>query len=97
LDNFDWKKQITTKLEKLLEQKIMVLEVQIKFLEKQKVIHGAKVFCCRQEVILFDMMIDLPEKKHQIDIRKNSYPNNRFIQSKITVNRIVFNCYFLVN
>jgi transposase-like protein len=77
--NFDWENQIPSKMEKSPEQKIMELEVQVKLLEKQKAFLERQAFVADKKAILFDMMIDLAEKEYQIDIRKNSVPEQSII------------------
>jgi transposase len=66
-------------MEKTPEQKIMELEVQVKLLEKQKAFLERQAFVADKKAILFDMMIDLAEKEYQIDIRKNSVPEQSII------------------
>ncbi|MFV8467414.1 transposase [Flavobacterium sp. LB1P62] len=80
--NFDWENQIPPKMEKSPEQKIMELEVQIKLLEKQKAFLERQAFVADKKAILFDMMIDLAEKEYQIDIRKNSVPEQSIISKQ---------------
>lgn len=77
--NFDWENQIPSKMEKSPEQKFMELEVQVKLLEKQKAFLERQAFVADKKAILFDMMIDLAEKEYQIDIRKNSVPEQSII------------------
>ena len=57
----------------------MELEVQVKLLEKQKAFLERQAFVADKKAILFDMMIDLAEKEYQIDIRKNSVPEQSII------------------
>ncbi|MFE3849148.1 transposase [Flavobacterium sp. LB3P45] len=75
--NFDWENQTPFNMTKSPEQKIMELEIQVKLLEKQKALLEPQAYVADKKAILFDMMIDLAEKEYQIDIRKNSPPNNR--------------------
>ena len=56
------------------EQRIMELEAQVKLLEKQKAFLEKQAFVADKKAIIFDMMINLAEKEYQIDIRKNSSP-----------------------
>jgi len=56
------------------EQKIMELEAKVKLLEKQKALLEQQVHVADSKAIIFDMMINLAEKEYQIDIRKNSPP-----------------------
>jgi hypothetical protein len=56
------------------EQKIMELEAQVRLLEKQKKFLEQQAFVADKKAIIFDMMIDIAEKEYQIDIRKNSSP-----------------------
>ena len=77
--NFDWENQTPSKMPKSPEQKIMELEVQVKLLEKQKVFLEQQAFVADKKAIIFDMMIDIAEKEYQIDIRKNSSPEQSTI------------------
>lgn len=77
--NFDWENKIPIHMPKTPEQKIMELEAKVKLLEKQKAFLEQQVYVADKKAIIFDMMIDLAEKQYQIDIRKNSSPNNRTI------------------
>ena len=56
------------------EQRIMELEAKVRLLEKQKTFLEQQAFVSDKKAILFDMMINLAEKEYQIDIRKNSPP-----------------------
>jgi transposase len=72
--NFDWENKIPSHMPKTPEQKIMELEAKVKLLEKQKAFLEHQANVADKKVIIFDMMIDLAEKEYQIDIRKNSNP-----------------------
>ncbi len=72
--NFDWENQTPSHMPKTPEQRIMELEAKVKLLEKQKTFLEQQAFVSDKKAILFDMMIDLAEKEYQIDIRKNSPP-----------------------
>jgi transposase len=72
--NFDWENQTPLNMPKSPEQKIMELELQVKLLEKQKAFLEQQAFVADKKSIIFDMMINLAEKEYQIDIRKNSSP-----------------------
>ena len=71
---FDWENQTPTIMSKSPEQKIMELEAQVKLFEKQKALLEQQAFVADKKSIIFDMMINLAEKEYQIDIRKNSSP-----------------------
>ena len=77
--NFDWENQIPFNMPKSPEQKIMELEAQVKLLEKQKALLERQAFVADKKAIIFDMMIDIAEKEYQIDIRKNSSPEQSTI------------------
>ncbi len=64
------------------EQKIMELEAKVKLLEKQKTFLEQQAFVADKKAIIFDMMIDIAEKEYQIDIRKNSSPEQSTILNK---------------
>lgn len=71
---FDWENQTPSNMPKSPEQKIMELEAKVKLLEKQKSLLEQQVHVADSKAIIFDMMINLAEKEYQIDIRKNSLP-----------------------
>ena len=77
--NFDWENQTPSNMPKSPEQKIMELEAQVKLLEKQKSYLEQQAFVEDKKAIIFDMMIDIAEKEYQIDIRKNSSPEQSTI------------------
>ena len=77
--NFDWENQTPSNMSKSPEQKIMELEAKVKLLEKQKNFLEQQAFVADKKAIIFDMMIDIAEKEYQIDIRKNSPPEQSTI------------------
>jgi len=77
--NFDWENQTPLNMPKTPEQKIMELEAKVKLLEKQKAFLEQQAFVADKKAIIFDMMIDIAEKEYQIDIRKNSSPEQSAI------------------
>lgn len=77
--NFDWENQTPSTMSKTPEQKIMELEAKVKLLEKQKAFLEQQAFVADKKAIIFDMMIDIAEKEYQIDIRKNSSPEQSAI------------------
>jgi transposase len=72
--NFDWENQTPSSMSKTPEQKIMELEAKVRLLEKQKAQLEHQNHIADSKAIIFDMMIDLAEKEYNIDIRKNSLP-----------------------
>jgi transposase-like protein len=72
--NFNWENQTPSNMPKSPEQKIMELEAKVKLLEKQRTFLEQQAFVADKKAIIFDMMIDIAEKQYQIDIRKNSTP-----------------------
>ena len=80
--NFDWENQTSLNMSKSPEQKVMELEAQVKLLEKQKTFLEHQMFVADKKAIIFDMMIDLAEKEYQIDIRKNSLPEQSIVLKK---------------
>jgi transposase len=80
--NFDWENQTSSNMPKTPEQKIMELEAKVKLLEKQKSFLERQAYLADKKVIIFDMMIDIAEKEFQIDIRKNSPPEQSTILDK---------------
>ena len=77
--NFDWDNQTPSNMPKSPEQKIMELEAQVRLLEKQKALLEREAYVADKKAIIFDMMIDIAEKEYQIDIRKNSSPEQSII------------------
>jgi len=80
--NFDWENQTPSNMPKTPEQKIMELEAKVKLLEKQKSFLEEQAYVADKKAIIFDMMIDIAEKEYQIDIRKNSPPEQSTILDK---------------
>ncbi len=80
--NFDWENQTPSNMPKSPEQKIMELEAKVRLLEKQKTFLEQQAFVADKKAIIFDMMIDIAEKEYQIDIRKNSSPEQSTILNK---------------
>lgn len=80
--NFDWENQTPSNMPKSPEQKIMELEAKVKLLEKQKALLEQQVHVADSKAIIFDMMINLAEKEYQIDIRKNSPPEQSSTSDK---------------
>ncbi|WP_158728780.1 MULTISPECIES: helix-turn-helix domain-containing protein [unclassified Flavobacterium] len=72
--NFDWDNQTPSNMPKSPEQRIMELEAQVMLLEKQKALLEREAYVSDKKAIIFDKMIDIAEKEYQIDIRKNSSP-----------------------
>ena len=72
--NFDWENQTPSYMPKTPEQRIMELEAKVKLLEKQRAYYEHLANVSDKKAIIFDMMINLVEKEYQIDIRKNSSP-----------------------
>lgn len=72
--NFDWENQTPSNMPKSPEQRIMELEAQVKLLEKQKSFLEQQAYVADKKAIIFDMMIDIAEQEYNIDIRKNSPP-----------------------
>ena len=85
--NFDWENQIPFTMSKSPEHKIMELEAKVKLLEKQKYFLEQQAFVADKKAIIFDMMIDIAEKEYQIDIRKNSSPEQSTILNKKNINQ----------
>lgn len=72
--NFDWEHQSPSRMPKTPEQKILELEAKVKLLEKQNAFLTAQNTKADKKAIIFDMMIDIAEKEYNIEIRKNSSP-----------------------
>lgn len=72
--NFDWENKTPSSMAKTPEQKILELEQRVLLLEKQKNRLESEALQSDKKAIIFDMMIDLAEKEYNIDIRKNSSP-----------------------
>ena len=61
--NFDWENQTPSNMSKSPEQKIIELEAKVKLLEKKKKIIEHQAFVAHKKAIIFDMMIDIAEKR----------------------------------
>lgn len=72
--NFDWYNQTPLNMPKSAERKLMELEQRVLLLEKQKNHLEKQLEQSDKKSIIFDMMINLAEKEYNIDIRKNSSP-----------------------
>lgn len=72
--NFDWENKTPSSMSKTPEQIILELEQKVRLLEKQKNRLEFEAQQSDKKAIIFDMMIDLAEKEYNIDIRKNSLP-----------------------
>lgn len=72
--NFDWETQTPSQMPNTPEQQIMELQAKVKLLEKQKALLEQQVNFTDKKAIIFDMLIDIAEKEYNIDIRKNSSP-----------------------
>lgn len=72
--NFDWENKTPTTMAKTPEQRILELEQKVRLLEKQKNRLESEAERSDKKAIIFDMMIDIAEKEYNIDIRKNSSP-----------------------
>lgn len=72
--NFDWENKTPSSMPKTPEQRILELEQKVRLLEKQKNRLESEAQQSDKKAIIFDMMIDLAEKEYNIDIRKNSSP-----------------------
>lgn len=84
---FDWEYQTPSNMPKSPEQKIMELEAKVKLLEKQKALLEQQAQVSDSKAIIFDMMINLAEKEYQIDIRKNSPPEQSNNSPKRNIKR----------
>lgn len=79
---FDWENQTPANMPKTPEQQIFELQAKVKLLEKQKAQLEHQSMISDSKAIIFDMMIDLAEKEYNIDIRKNSLPEQSKFSSK---------------
>ena len=57
----------------------MELKAKVTILEKQKTFLEQQAFVADKKANLFDMIIDIAEKEYQIDVRKNSSPEQSTI------------------
>lgn len=71
---FDWENQTPFNMPKTPAQKLLELEQEVLLLKKQKKFLEKQIEQSDRKAILFDMMIDLAEKEYNIPIRKNSKP-----------------------
>lgn len=82
--SFDWENQALSHMPKTPEQKVLELEVRVKLLEKQKAYLEEQNKKADKKAIIFDMMIELAEKEYNIEIRKNSLPEQSIITKPST-------------
>ncbi len=75
----DWEKSNTIKYAKISKK---IIEAKVKLLEKQKTFLGQQAFIADKKAIIFDTMIDIAEKEYQINIQKNSSPEQSTIFNK---------------
>ncbi len=80
--SFDWYNQTPSNMPKSPEQKLMEMEQKLRLLEKQNNHLEKQLETSDKKAILFDMMIDLAEKEYNIDIRKNSSPEQSTASEK---------------
>ena len=66
------------------KQKLMELTQKVKLLKKQKKFLESQIEQSEKKAILFDMMIDIAEKKFNIQIRKKSLAEQSSISNRNT-------------
>ncbi|WP_205487255.1 helix-turn-helix domain-containing protein [Aquimarina sp. BL5] len=71
---FDYDFSVNRSMSKTPEQRILELEQQVKFLEKQKARAEFLAERADKKAIIFDMMIDIAEEEFNIPIRKKHVP-----------------------
>ncbi|WP_218620395.1 helix-turn-helix domain-containing protein [Flavobacterium sp. I3-2] len=79
---FDWENQTQLNMPKSPEQRILELEAKVKLLEKQKAQLERQNYISDSKAIIFDMMIDIAEKKLKIDVRKNYKSAQSIVSAK---------------
>ena len=80
--NFDWNNLSKATVAKTPKQKILELEVRVKLLEKQKARAEHLAQRADKKVIIFDKLVDMVEKEHDIQIRKNYKPELSNVSKK---------------
>ena len=72
--NFDVSNKSHCLMEKSKEQQLLELEQKVKLLERKNARLEKELGLKDMKADFFDMMIDIAEKEYNIDIRKNSFP-----------------------
>ena len=65
-------------LEKSKDQELLELQQKVRLLERKNTRLEKELELKDIKVEFFDMMIDIAEKEYNIDIRKNSFPEQLF-------------------
>ena len=71
---FDWDNLSREPMSKTPEQKILEFGAKVRLLEKQKARAEHLTECADKKVVIFDMLINMFQKKYDIQIRKNYTP-----------------------
>lgn len=72
--NFDVTNKSFSHMEKSKDQELLELQQKIKLLERKNARLEKELELKDMKAEFFDMMIDIAEKEYNIDIRKNSFP-----------------------
>lgn len=72
--NFDMKNKSYNHMEKSKDQELFELQQKIKLLDRKNARLEKELELKDMKAEFFDMMIDIAEKEYNIDIRKNSFP-----------------------
>lgn len=72
--NFDTTNKSFNHMEKSKDQELLELQQKIKLLERKNARLEKELELKDMKAEFFDMMIDIAEKEYNIDIRKNSFP-----------------------
>lgn len=76
--NFDVSNKSHRAMEKSKDQTLLELEQKVKMLERKNARLEKELERKDMKAEFFDMMIDIAEKEYNIDIRKNSLPEQSF-------------------
>lgn len=72
--NFDVSNKSAKPMEKSKDQELLELRQKVRMLERKNARLEKELEVKDMKAEFFDMMIDIAEKEYNIDIRKNSYP-----------------------
>ena len=72
--NFDVSNKSLHSMEKSKDQELLELQQQVRLLERKNARLEKELELQDMKAEFFDMMIDIAEKEYNIDIRKNSFP-----------------------
>lgn len=80
--NFEVSNKSLKPMEKSKDQELLALQQKVKLLERKNARLEKELELKDMKAEFFDMMIDIAEKEYNIEIRKNSFPEQSFNTKK---------------